>query len=111
MIQFAYSGLYVDIPGSSIKEGLTICQYTLNARCNQRWKIKEIRNTKSFMIISVRSKLCLSVKKNNDQAGAKIVQENAQNGNQGQLWKLNHIKGSLYIVESALKSGLFLGIQ
>lgn len=39
LIQFAYSGLFLDIPGSSIKAGQQICQYPLNARCNQRWKV------------------------------------------------------------------------
>lgn len=39
LIQFAYSGLYMDVPGSSIKAGVAICQYSMNARCNQRWKL------------------------------------------------------------------------
>ena len=88
----------MDVPGSSIKSGIAICQYPLNARCNQRWKIKEMRNSGNYMIISVRSKLCLTIKKNSDKPGAKIIQEGIQNDNYGQLWKLNHIKGTLYII-------------
>lgn len=48
--------------------------------------------------MSVRSKLCLTIKKGNEKSGTKIIQESVKNGNESQLWKLHHIKGTLYII-------------
>lgn len=74
LIQFAYSGLYLDIPGSSLKSGCNIIQFRLNSRCNQRWKLTKIRQTTDYMITSVRSKMCLTVKGGKSKAGTVVVQ-------------------------------------
>lgn len=50
------------------------------------------------MIVSVRSKLCLTVRKGHDSKGTLIVQESIKNDNMGQLWDLHHVKGTLYII-------------
>lgn len=51
------------------------------------------------------------IQKERDRAGAEIVQENLYNDSKAQLWKLRHQGGSLYIIESHLKEGLFLGVR
>ena len=87
MIQFAYSGLFLDVPGSSTKSGEKIIQYHLNARCNQRWKVVKLAENK-FIIISVRSQKCLMVHKEKQKAGTEIVQMDLQKDNPAQLWSL-----------------------
>jgi hypothetical protein len=110
MIQFAYSGLFLDVPGSSTKGGQVISQYPLNARCNQRWKVVKLGPNK-FMIVSVRSQKCLTVQKEKDRAGTPVVQMDILKNNHAQLWGLHHQGGSLYIIKSHLREGLFLGIK
>lgn len=75
LVQFAYSGLYLDVPGSSLRAGTTLIQYRLNSRCNQRWRFLKIKETKDYMIVSVRSKMCLTVKGAKAKAGTEIVQD------------------------------------
>ena len=75
LLQFAYSGLYVDVPGSSTKQGTTIIQYPLNARANQRWEFKKtLEHEDSYRIMSVKSKLCLTIRGNSDREKTEIVQ-------------------------------------
>ena len=85
-------------------------QYKLNSRCNQRWKLTRIRGSQDYMIISVRSKMCLSVKGGKDKKKTAIVQESPKNDCPGQLWELKHQGLSLYIIASKVKAGLFLGV-
>ena len=49
-------------------------QFTQNSRCNQRWKFQKMRDGENYMIVSVRSKMCLSVKGRKDRTGTEIVQ-------------------------------------
>jgi hypothetical protein len=110
LVQFSYSGLYLDVPGSSIKAGVAICQFSLNARCNQRWKLVKFGEDK-WMFLSVRSGKCLMVAKEKEKAGTSVIQEHILQDNMAQLWKLHHQGGSLYIIESCLKEKLFLGVR
>jgi hypothetical protein len=110
MIQFAYSGLFLDVPGSSTRAGQTICQYPLNARCNQRWRVVKLAEGK-YIIVSVRSQKCLMVYREKERAGTEIVQMDLQKDNKAQLWSLHHQEGTLYIIKSLLNEGLFLGIK
>ena len=109
MIQFAYSGLYLDLPQSSLKSGANVIQYRLNSRCNQRWKLIKCRDNNAYSIISVRSKMCLSVKNDREKGGTPVVQDNPCNSD-GQKWILTHQGLSLYIIESKIKKGLYLGM-
>lgn len=110
MIQFAYSGLFLDVPGSSTRAGQSICQYPSNARCNQRWRVVSLGENR-YMIVSVRSQKCLMVYKEKERAGTEIVQMDIQKDNNAQLWSLHHQGGTLYIIKSLLKEGLFLGVK
>jgi hypothetical protein len=87
MIQFAYSGLFLDVPGSSTKSGEKIIQYHLNARCNQRWRVVKLGENK-YIVISVRSQKCLMVHKEKLKAGTEIVQMDLQKDSPAQLWSL-----------------------
>lgn len=102
MIQFAYSGLFLDVPGSSTRSGEKIIQYHLNARCNQRWRVVKL-GTNKYIIISVRSQKCLMVHKEKQKAGTEIVQMDLQKDSPAQLWSLHHQGGSLYIIKSHLR--------
>jgi len=62
LIQFAYSGLYMTLPGSSMVLGMEIRQFPLSGRCNQRWKLVKAEEGEGYLIVSTRSKMCLSVK-------------------------------------------------
>jgi hypothetical protein len=62
--------MFLDLPESSIKKGVVISQYPLNSRCNQRWKVKKAGDKGGYVISSVRSKLCLSIKGRKDRAGS-----------------------------------------
>jgi hypothetical protein len=64
-----------------------------------------------YIIVSVRSQKCLMVFKERDWAGTEIVQVDLQKDNPAQLWSLQHQGGSLYIIKSHLKDGLFLGVK
>lgn len=63
------------------------------------------------MIVSVRSQKCLMIYKEKEKVGTEIVQEHIMNENKAQLWKLHKQGGSLFIIESYLKEGLFLGVR
>lgn len=76
---------------------MEICQYPMNARCNQRWKLIKFGEDK-WMFLSVRSEKCLMVSKEKEKAGTVVVQENILDNNKAQLWKLHHQGGSLYII-------------
>lgn len=64
----------------------------------------------SYMIISVRSKMCLTVKGDKAQGGTPVIQDTPSNA-LGQQWLLAHQGLSLYIIQSKLKKGLYLGIH
>lgn len=66
---------------------------------------------KQYMIVSVRSQKCLSVHKEKDKAGTEVVQEDICNEKKAQLWALHPQGGTLYIIESLIRKGLFLGIK
>jgi hypothetical protein len=51
------------------------------------------------------------VYKEKEKAGTEIVQDNIFNENKAQIWKLHHQGGNLYIIESCLKDGLYMGIR
>lgn len=63
------------------------------------------------MIVSVRSQKCLTVQNEKDKVGTLVVQMNPLKDNPAQLWELQHQGGTLYIIKSHLKEGLFLGIK
>ena len=98
------------MPAATIRSGIPVIQFTLNSRSNQRWKFDKPRDSPYYMIISLRSKMCLTVKGDKTKPGATIVQEPPKNSN-SQLWDLHHQGLTLYIIKSRLKEGLFLGIR
>ena len=53
--------------------------------------------------------MCLTVKGDKAKGGTTVVQDNPSNA-LGQQWLLTHQGLSLYIVESKLKKGLYLGV-
>ena len=100
----------MDLAGASLKPGSDVIQYRLHSRCNQRWMLEKNRDGDAYMIISVRSKMCLTIKGDKSKGGAPIVQDSPSNA-LGQQWILSHQGLSLYIIESKLKKGLFLGVR
>jgi hypothetical protein len=70
----------------------------------------QARNTNDYMIVSVRSKMCLTVKGGKDSRGTPVIQDTPTNS-EAQQWTLIHQSMSLYIIASKLKQGLFLGIR
>ena len=61
------------------------------------------------MIVSMRSKMCLTVKEGSDRKGTPIVQDSPINSH-SQQWKLVPQGLSLYIIESKVKKGCYLGM-
>lgn len=100
----------MELPGSSMNEGVEIRQFPLSGRCNQRWKLVKSEEGDGYLIVSTRSKMCLSVKNGKAKDRAHVVQEK-QNQSLAQKWRLIHQGLSLYIIGSMLKSKLYLGTE
>ena len=92
-----------------MKQGAGVIQYQLNSRCNQRWILKQGKEKDTYFVFSVRSKMCLTVKGDRAKGGSSVVQDSPSNAI-GQQWLLHHQGLSLYIIESKLKKGLYLGM-
>lgn len=48
ILEFAYSGFVIDVPGATDNPETTVVQWTCNHRVNQRWNI--IKYNKHYMI-------------------------------------------------------------
>ena len=53
----------------------------------------------------------MTIKGKSERERTVIVQSLMEKDNKGQLWKLKHEGLSLYIIESRLKEGLYLGVS
>lgn len=78
----------MDVPRASDKPRQTICQYPLNGRFNQRWKIRRFENSSFIVTISnLKSKHYLQINDGKDKEGISICQEE-YTGDAAQLWIL-----------------------
>lgn len=100
----------MDVPQASSKPGEKIIQYPINKRFNQRFRLIFHYETNTYCIENVKSKLVLDIKGESDKEGANIIQWNHTQG-LNQRWYLENQGKDLYLIRSALKPELFIGIK
>lgn len=99
-LQIKRSGLYVDVGGALLDDGVSLLQWPSNGQLNQQFRIIPDGAGHAF-IKAVHSDKCLALDPNNSQPSAAILQETCS-GVDGQRWQVIDV-GSGY---SSFKSKL-----
>jgi len=85
-IKACCSGLFLDVPGGSVKEDAVIQQWRWNGTFAQLWKI-EPAGYDYYTITNVGSGLFLSIKEDSDKAKLAVVQQK-DSGSYRHQWKI-----------------------
>ena len=103
-IENAFSGLVMDVPAGSHKDGCKLIQYSLNNRFNQRFNI--YKSGRYYKIGNLNSKLFITV----DKKAEEIVQKK-QCDELYQMWNIEYQGKNLFLIRSAMNDSMFLGIR
>ena len=101
-LQIKNSGLYVDVGGASLDDGVSYLQWPSNGQTNQQFRI--IPDGAGYVFIkAVHSDKCMALDPNNSQPRAAILQETCS-GVDGQRWQVIDMGGGYVNFKSKLTS-------
>ena len=92
----AYSSLAIDVPAGSLKSGISLIQYPLNNRFNQRFNL--YKSGSYYKISNLSSKHFLTTPKK-PQYGDQVKQE-TKCDEYYQMWNLEYQGKNLYYIRS-----------
>ena len=102
------SNQVLDVPRASDKPGISICQYPLNNRFNQRWTLHKVGQF--YQIENLKTRMFLDVKGESKKPGAHIIQWKST-GALNQHWIIEYQGKNLYFIKSAMDESLFMTVK
>lgn len=106
-----FSGLVIDVPEGSNKDGVNIIQYGYNGRGNQRWVLEKVID--SYVIRNLCSNMILCPNGKSVKAGTKIMQSQFTNKTE-QKWvfeKEVSKEDNKFCIKNKLDPTLYLGVS